>query len=95
MFHFYYRWIRYLNRYVTFTPEFEKKISRELFIEGARKYLGYPYVLGADGTSKDRGIDCSHLISRALIDTGCMDPYFYRTARYLEKLTHPTEIPKK
>ncbi len=84
---FIYRIIRYINRYTTITPEFQKKISRADFIEWAKQYLDYPYILWADGWSKETGIDCSHLISRTLIDTGCMDPYFYRTAHYLKNLT--------
>lgn len=87
----YYRIIRYLNRYISFTPEFEKKISREDFIASARKYLNYPYALGEDGSNKNTWIDCSHLISRSLIDEWCMNQYFYRTAEYLKSLTK--EVP--
>lgn len=42
----YYRMIRYLNRYITFTPEFQKRISREAFIVAAKNYIDYPYILG-------------------------------------------------
>jgi NlpC/P60 family len=83
----YYRAVRHLNRYITFTPEFQKQISRREFIEWAQKYLEYPYVLGTDGSSRDIGIDCSHLVSRVLIDTGCMNMYFFRAARYLRNMT--------
>jgi hypothetical protein len=83
----YYRAIRYLNRYITFTPEYIKSISVASFLERTSAYRGYPYVLGADGTNREIGIDCSHLISRALIDAGSMNPYFYRTAHYLKNLT--------
>ncbi len=83
----YYRIVRYLNRYITFTPEFQEYASRQDLIDSAKKYIDYPYILGGDGSSKEIGIDCSHLISRALIDIGCMNQYFYRTARYLQKMT--------
>lgn len=86
----YYRMIRYLNRYITFTPEFQKRISREAFIVAAKNYIDYPYILGWDGSSKNIGIDCSHLISCALIDAWCVNRYFYRTARYLRDIT--TEV---
>ncbi len=88
---FYYRIIRALNRYTTFTPEFQKKVSREEFIRSAEAYLGYPYILWGDGSTRESGIDCSHLIARALIDTGAMHPAFYRTARHLRNLTTPLE----
>jgi hypothetical protein len=88
----YYRAIRYLNRYITFTPEYIKSISVESFIESAYSYKNYPYIFGANGTNIDTGIDCSHLISRALIDAGSMNPYFYRTAHYLKNLTHEVTL---
>lgn len=87
MLEFSYRVIRALNRYITFTPEFRKLITREEFIIWAKRYLDYPYVLGGNGNTREEWIDCSHLISRILIDTGCMNPHFYRTARYLQGIT--------
>ncbi len=83
----YYRIVRYLNRYITFTPEFQEYVSRANFIDSAKKYLDYPYILGGDGSDKTNWIDCSHLISRSLIDTWCMNLYFYRTAQYLRSIT--------
>lgn len=88
---FVYRVIRFLNRYITFTPEFRTKVSRSDFISRAMEYVHFPYVLWWDWTNKQIGLDCSHLISRALIDCGAVTPSFYRTAQYLKNLTLPID----
>lgn len=91
MVHLYYRIVRFLNRFITFTPEWKQDISTATFLQSAERYIGFPYVLGGDGTSIEWWIDCSHLISRALIDTGCTNSFFFRTARYLANITHPVK----
>jgi hypothetical protein len=88
----YYRIVRYINRYIVWTPEYLQPTHPDRFIQAALQYRGYPYILGGDGSSITHGIDCSHLIARVLIDIGTMHPSFYRTARYLVSLTDPIGI---
>ena len=49
-----------------------KNTTPDALIKSAEKYLGWPYKYGANGSSKETGIDCSQLVVNSLIDEGCL-----------------------
>ncbi|MBP7823447.1 C40 family peptidase [Candidatus Gracilibacteria bacterium] len=89
--HFHIFLIRAVNRLFSWFPEKISVIQRADFIEASKKYLGMKYVLGGDGKG-DNGIDCSHLVCAAMIDTDGARKYFHRTAHDLHRLSQKISL---
>lgn len=72
------------------TSKFEKmkNTSPDALIKSAEKYLGWPYKYGANGSSKETGIDCSQLVVNSLIDEWCLPKWFDTTAMWFAQRSH-------
>ncbi len=72
------------------TSKFEKmkNTTPDALIKSAEKYLGWPYKYGANGSSKETGIDCSQLVVNSLIDEWCLPKWFDTTAMWFAQRSH-------
>jgi flagellum-specific peptidoglycan hydrolase FlgJ len=64
-------------------PELIGKTTPDKFISQAGKYLWTTYLWGGN---TEYGIDCSHLVSKSLIDLWAATPSFYRVAADLRNM---------
>jgi hypothetical protein len=65
-----------------------KNTSPDAFLKSASKYLWWPYKYGADGSSKEKWIDCSQLVVNSLIDEGCLPKWYDTTAMGFAQRSH-------
>lgn len=65
-----------------------KNTTPDAFVGAAAKYLGWPYKYGADGTSKEKGIDCSQLVVNSLVDVWSLPKGFDTTATWFAQRSH-------
>lgn len=65
-----------------------KNTSPDAFVKSASKYLGWPYKYGADGSSKEKWIDCSQLVVNSLIDEWCLPKWYDTTAMGFAQRSH-------
>lgn len=65
-----------------------KNTTPDALIKSAEKYLWWPYKYGANGSSKETGIDCSQLVVNSLIDEWCLPKWFDTTAMWFAQRSH-------